>query len=57
MISSELTNDQIIDLISDYKNFKRIIEASVPEDDRRRNQNRQNRNKDLTKLSNVQFGN
>lgn len=55
MISSELTNDQIIDLISDYKNFKRIIEASVPEDDRRRNQNRQNRNKDLTKLSNVQF--
>ena len=55
MISSELTNDQIIDLISDYKNFKRIIEASVPEDDRRRNQNRHNRNKDLTKLSNVQL--
>ncbi|CAI4035221.1 hypothetical protein SMKI_12G3700 [Saccharomyces mikatae IFO 1815] len=55
MTGSELTNDQIIDLISDYKNFKRIIENSLPEDDRRRNLSGRSNNNNLSKLSNVQF--
>lgn len=55
MTSLKLTNDQIIDLISDYKTFKRIIEVSLPEDRRRRDLNSRNNDKNLSKLSNVQF--
>ncbi|KOG97995.1 Sph1p [Saccharomyces eubayanus] len=54
MTSSELTNDQIIDLITDYKNFKRIIETSVSKDNRRRNSCGGNNN-NLSKLSDTQF--
>lgn len=54
MTSSELTNDQVIDLISDYKNFKIIVEA-VSEGDRRRSPTGRDNNSDLSKISNVQF--
>lgn len=55
MTSSELTNDQIIDLITDYKNFKRIIETSVSKDNRRRNSGGSNNNGNLSNLSDTQF--
>lgn len=55
MTSSELTNDQIIDLITDYKNFKRIIETSVSKDNRRRNSGGGNNNGNLSNLSDIQF--
>ncbi|CAI4048108.1 hypothetical protein SUVZ_12G3430 [Saccharomyces uvarum] len=55
MTSSELSNDQIIDLITDYKNFKRIIEISASKDNRRRNSGGGNSNSNLSKLSDTQF--